>query len=123
MKLVLAAAAIMALLSMETVFGYHLDKLKMKIMEDGMKFEETIYVDKNDNYEIISVPNHNGLSALVLVNDFKHGHSIYKVADDKTCYVVPLSKNEEKPSKLKKSVEKVHGDFPLPLSMCSIKHS
>ena len=111
MNLTFAVAAIM--ISIGTVLGYQqLEMVKMKIIENGKEVDEKIYVDKNDNYEIVSVPAHGDLSALLLVKDFKRNSSIYKVADDRTCYVVPLDANEEKPTQLKKSVEKVHGTFP-----------
>ena len=112
MKLTYVAAAMMAIISMGTVFGYRLDKLTMKIKENGKELKESIYVDTEDNYEIFSVPAHGDRSALLLVNDFKRGYSIYKVADDVTCYVVPLDAKTEKPTQLKKSVEEVHNNFP-----------
>ena len=107
-----AVAVMISIISIGTVLGYQLEMLKVKIIENGKELDEKIYVDKEDNYEIFSVPAHGDLSALLLVNDFKRNHSIYKVADDRTCYVVPLDANEEKPTQLKKSVEKVHGNFP-----------
>jgi len=111
MNLTFAVAAIM--ISIGTVLGYQqLEMVKMRIIENGKELDEKIYVDKNDNYEIVNVPAHGDLSALLLVKDFKRKQSIYKVADDKTCYVVPLDANDEKPTQLKKSVEKVHGNFP-----------
>jgi len=112
MNFTFTIAALLALISLGAVFAYKLEKLTMKIMENGVEVDEQIYVDKKDNYEIFSVPAHGDLSALVLVNDFKRGYSIYKVADDEICYVVPLDAKMEKPSLLKKSVEEVHNTFP-----------
>jgi len=113
MNYTFAVAVIISMIYVgRSVFGYQLEMLKMKIIENGKELDEKIYVDRDDKYEIFSVPAHGDLSALLLVNDFKRNNSIYKVADDRTCYVLPLDANEEKPMQLKKSVEKVHGNFP-----------
>lgn len=107
-----AIAPLLALISIGTVFTYRLEKLTMKIMENGKEVDEQIYVDQKDNYEIFSVPAHGDRSALVLVNDFKRGYSIYKVADDESCYLVTLDAKTQKPTQLKKSVEAAHSKFP-----------
>ena len=99
MKLTLVIAAILSFTKI--VFAYHLKKLKMKIIED--------------NYKIISVPTHGQIFALLRVNDLKRGYSIYKVADCRTCFMVPLNKNEMKTSQLRKSVELAHGNLPSAL--------
>lgn len=112
MKLTLALAVVMAIFSIGKVFGYKLDKMTMRIMENGKVVDEKIYVDTKDNYEIFSVPAHDDRSALLLVNDFKRGYSIYKVADESICYIVPLDVNTKKPSQLKKSVKQVQNKFP-----------
>jgi len=105
-------AALLAVISLGAVLGYRLDKMTMRIMENGKEVDEKIYVDTEDNYEIFSVPAHGDRSTMLLVNDFKRGYSIYKINDDSKCYVVPLKAGIEKPSQLKKSIEQVHSHFP-----------
>ena len=112
MKISIIVLAIILMKLFGTVHNARLEKLSMEVTEKGKKFNETIYVDNNDNYEIFKVPPHLNTSELILINDFKRGYSIYKVKDDATCYIVPLDPKTEKPMKLKKSVKEVHSVFP-----------
>ena len=104
-----------AFIDFEVVFGYHLDKTHLKIKDGSVgapSVNETIYADPKDRFEIIKIPKHEENSALLLVNDFSQGYSIFKVDEVQTCYVTQLDIDASKPFQLEESVREAKHSFP-----------
>jgi len=84
----------------------------LTIKEADVQFNETIYIDKGGNYEIIKVPKHRHMSGLTIFHDYNKGYSIYKVEEVKRCYVVRLDPEIESPEELESGLKKFDSKFP-----------
>ena len=52
-------------------FQGRLQSYQLAVKEVDAQFNETIYIDKDGNYEIIKVPKHRYLSGVTIFHDFK----------------------------------------------------
>lgn len=89
-----------------------LQSYQLAVKEVDAQFNETIYIDKDGNYEIIKVPKHRYLSGVTIFHDFKKGYSIYKVEEVKRCYVVRLDPEIESAEEFESGLKKFNSQFP-----------
>lgn len=82
-----------------SIGDHELDVESLPITEMGVKFEQTVVTDITESLQSIVVPQHRNISGMTVMNDFKYNITIYKVEQERRCYVIdmdPLQKESFK---------------------------
>lgn len=85
--------------SLVSIGDHELDVDNLPITEMGVKFDQMVVTDVTESLQSIVVPQHLQISGMTMLNDFKHNITIYKIEQEKRCYVMemdPLQKENYK---------------------------
>ena len=89
-----------------------LHKVNLAFEEDGKKFDQKFFVDENNRFEFIKVPQHGNRVAVTVLIDTELHYAVHKMPAMKMCYVIKTDGHEEKPMDEENSIKEVNNTFP-----------